>query len=301
MSRLSLLFSVLLFAACASNTATEDPAVVPGVSGTETVASEPDTPETSTPQDALDLPPLDEEAVASLFPVEAVRAVVAYDRAFRAVASSDELKAVYDQARALEQTLLGPMGDTEWDNLMAFMEADLGMPGLSPSCVAECTMPSLAIAIDDWKLAAEHVGDEGSMEFFDLLASVYPSAYIAEGQLGGWPSYVEQTWDYGGYSVLGSGAHADLLRQFASADGGVFAVELQALREGLARDVLETTCVGPSAEDAQAELVRIADALTLPDAGPSLEVRIDAFEEPNAAGIQTGCAVPDATCACIGG
>lgn len=298
----TLAAAVVFLAGCTTSPAPAEPVARP------TVAA-----------DSLDLPPVDRATLTALFGPAGAEAALDYDRAFRAVGSSEDLKAVYDQAFALSATLLDPVFEDDAWNVDAFVETDLGLAGLLPSCAAECTAPVFELNLAQWAAAAQHAGDEGAVEFFDALAMVYDfpdreeyaedyegltnNPSVLDGELLGWPAYRTQTWDYGGYSNLGSGIHERLLTAFASMSlEGPFEDDLRSLREGVALDVIEATCIGPSAAQAIAETRRINDSLVAPDiAQTTYDLRVEALENLETSDMEVGCADPDAECDCVGG
>ncbi len=300
----SFIVVFLVFAACSSDPATLAPVADMGPTSTETIAA-----------DTLDLPPVNSAALEEYLDTDGVTAALAYDRAFRSADSGEDLKAAYEQALDLVPYRDG----MDMEKVITFNQAELGLAGLLPSCVAECSEASFDLDIPTWQRAAQLIGDESAVTYFDLLERLYdfpereedPDTWadfpiavgLYDGDLVGSPIYRTQTWDYGGYSNLGSGLHAELLTAFVSASSqGAFEDDISSLREGIALDLLEATCIGPSAEAAQSEVVQVNDSMTAPDiAQTSYDARIAAFDDLEDSGLQAECAELDASCSCTGG
>ena len=73
------------------------------------------------------------------------------------------------------------------------------------------------------------------------------------------PSWYLQTWDYGGFSLLGSGKHKAFLDKIAAAlkKSNLFKKEIKAIKKELVRDITEGKQYGYSQEKVIAELNQI--------------------------------------------
>ena len=97
-------------------------------------------------------------------------------------------------------------------------------------CVAECTEFRYSYNIKALKKLAAQTEGKNDDNFFDLLL-------LAEGEIGGrsggWYNFFEQTWDYGGGSLLGDGLCLDFLtkswNQMQKSD--LFKKDLASVRE----------------------------------------------------------------------
>jgi hypothetical protein len=260
------------------------------------------------------------QEIALYFPDYAVELLAEFQRRFVAVQTESDLARLYDAALGLDQRTLGEI------ELMPFVESELPVAGLTPSCVAECTEPAWLMDLADWTAAARHIGSSKAMAFFDALGQLYDYPTLNDGRIAAYPTHFERTWDYGGYSLLGSGRHTSLFNAFAgvssesdiattdpsdSIDGGAkepdlgpFARYAQEFSRSILTDARIQACIGPSATDARAELRVLAGAATDDDVRAGLLERAEAFANPAANGIQTDCdpsTSGGAPCTCMGG
>lgn len=248
------------------------------------------TPRTLLPE--LNVPVASSEELALYFPDYAVDLLTEFQRRFVAVQTESDLARVYDAALGLDQRTLGEI------EFMPFVESELPVAGLTPACVAECTEPAWLMDMADWRAAARHIESPAAMAFFDALGQLYDYPTLYNGRIAAYPSHFERTWDYGGYSLLGSGRHTSLLSAFARAtsagadaaqpDPGPFARYAEEYRQSILTDARVQSCIGPSAADARTELLQLG-----------LDERAEAFANPAANRIQAGCA--SAQCTCIDG
>lgn len=249
----------------------------------------------------------EEPPLARFFDARQVEAAREYHQAFLAAKSAEDVQALYRRTFALEKTLFAPLHeeDAVWPLLEAFLETDLGLPGLSASCVAECTVPALQLDVPAFRAKAGRTEGQDDDAFFDLLEDFYgPAIPLADGRLAGWPSFFEPTWDYGGHSLLGDGTHLRLLQRIdklRKSPTKLFTEEVEDLRKTVLADLLSgSSCAGLSAQEAAAELTKILDAVELgDDERRSLAGRREAFADPAANGIEVECR--QMTCSCNSG
>lgn len=243
------------------------------------------------------------QELAVYFPDYAVDLLTEFQHRFVEVQTESDLARLYDAALGLDQRTLGEI------DFVPFIESELPVAGLTPACVAECTEPAWLMDIVDWKAAARHIGSSAAAAFFDALGQLYDYPTLYDGRISAYPTHFERTWDYGGYSLLGSGRHTGLLRAFApvvpdtsvgaTAEASPFALYAEQFRQSILTDARVQACIGPSAEDARAELLALAGTARDEDRMRLLE-RAEAFTNPASHGIQTGCAT-GTSCTCMGG
>ena len=199
------------------------------------------------------------------------------------------------------------------EQLFAFIESDLGLWGLQPSCYAECTEPTFALDVDAFLAIAAKTSNPADDDFFKLVQAYYDyGPRVIDGQPWGWPTYFRQTWDYGGYSLLGEGKHLALLLQmdqYLQVHGEyllrspvtTFVQQVQTMRHQLLQDILvRADCSGPESEAIEAELTQILAQVTLsPIEKTALQQRLEVFQT-GGADIQTGCQTGE-PCTCEGG
>ncbi|MEQ9104980.1 MAG: hypothetical protein RIE53_09790 [Rhodothermales bacterium] len=232
-----------------------------------------------------------------------------FQRRFVAVQTDMDLARMYDAALGLDQRTLGEI------DLMPFVESELPLAGLAPACVAECTEPAWLLDTPDWIAAARHIDSPNAIAFFDALSTLFPYPTLYDGRIAAYPSHFERTWDYGGYSLLGSGRHTGLLSAFArvspdsaatnpgDTEPGPFARYAREFSRSILIDALVQSCIGPSAADARTELLSLAGTATEEDRTRLLE-RVEALRNPTAHDIQTSCAPGRSSstpCTCMGG
>jgi hypothetical protein len=221
---------------------------------------------------------------------DAARAATDYARAFRSARTDAAFARAYERALRVEPPDFGD----DYEAIIDFASSRPVLPGLVPSCAGECTIPVYALDLAAWQRAAQRAGAADAQRFFDALEAVYgPTPRVSDGDHVDFMSTFQQTWDYGGYSTLGSGAYEDALAALARADreGTPFADEIAALRRAVAQEAATTACIGGSAQDARAEASRLARLVSLPSTlRADLGDQADRLAQPAASGIETGCA-----------
>lgn len=214
-----------------------------------------------------------------------------------------EVEQLYGQALQLTNTLLIDIQYDVWSDelLSTFRATDLGLWGLDPSCIAECTMPSFTPDIAEFQAIAAKTETSADDDFFTLIEAYYDYPYILEGELLGYPAFFERTWDYGGYSLLGGGQHLALLRKIDNyqqdhaeyilqSPNTDFAQGVQHLRHRLLWDILFISdCSGLEREAIATELNQILAQIQLsPTEQQAIEARLAVFEAGDPA-IQVNC------------
>lgn len=249
-------------------------------------------------------PPLtaDQEAAQSRFLTDSGReAAEAYRSAFAGITTVDDFSDVLDQALALQARLVPDDSLDEYGQFAyRFQAADLGLPGIEPSCVAECTVVAMQLHREDIEAAAAGTESSEDDAFAGLLFDFWGFAVVVDGEVGQWPSFFERTWDYGGYSLLGNGEHLSLLRRIISMEAtGFRPEEVARMRQVLIGDIIGYPCFGPEADAVVGELESILalEALTEGER-TSLERRLS--EVGTGSGVEVGCAA-DLSCSCASG
>lgn len=223
---------------------------------------------------------------------------------------AEDTVALYRRAVALEGELLeeahAASRDGIWLRLEEFLARDLDLPGVLPACVAECTYPALAIDLEFFAERAAKTPERRDDAFFELLENAWGSPVpIADGRIATPATIFERTWDYGGHSRLGSGAHLDLLSAIdalrALPGNKALESEVTEVRETVFRDLLEVSnCAGLSARAVIGEIDQILERIDLDEEERrALRVRRAAFADPTAHGIETDC--QQRSCSCDSG
>lgn len=226
-----------------------------------------------------------------------------------------EIEGIYRMALRLASELLQDEPYREFvddERLSQFREADFGIWGLEPTCVAECTTAAFGLNLDEFRAIATRTTTTADDDFFALLQNYYPYVSVIDGEPWGWPAYFRRTWDYGGYSLLGEGLHLELLVQMDDylqkhesyrlySPFTVFAQQVQQMRHRLLQDVLvRSDCSGLTQEAILAELGQILTEVRLnPTETAAVEARIAEFQSPSA-DIQVNCQ-EFGQCTCEGG
>ena len=83
------------------------------------------------------------------------------------------------------------------------------MPGFHLGSAAEGTVWYLYKDFADWQAKAERTRGRADDEFVELQLLLHPDDSIEYF----FPSYIMQTWDYGGHSLLGEGKHLTILQK----------------------------------------------------------------------------------------
>jgi len=248
------------------------------------------------------------ETLDRFFPPEPVEAARDYSRLATASTSRAEgVLALYRRAVELSEELFAPIHaahpDRIWPRLEELLDAALGLPGLSAGCVAECTEPALVLDVGFFAEKAEATKDGADDAFFELVEAFYGAEVpAADGRVAGWPGFVEQTWDYGGHSVLGSGVHLRLLElvEPLRRSSRPFAEAVEPMREAVMDDLLSSGCLGLPAAEGVAEISRILEVVPLSDdERQALTERRQELADPAAHDVEVDCR--QASCVCNSG
>ncbi len=213
-----------------------------------------------------------EKQLSRYFSATQVEEARAYRRDFAAATTAEDINDLYRRALGLEKSLLAPIREAHqtanWPLLDRFREAEIDLPGLSPSCTAECTEPAFEVKLEAFVDLASRTAGTADETFFQLLRDAYPYTLTYYGELTGWPIFFEQNWDYGGYSLIGTGSHLALLKRIDAftAKHELFGAEIGDLRTRLMQDLLEhSRCSGLPAVDILKEIDGILQQVSLQD------------------------------------
>jgi hypothetical protein len=157
------------------------------------------------------------------------------------VATRDQLEAAYaDSARAQKarEEALQEWWATQMEAATEppFEAWQKVTPGWQIEIYAEGTAALFEHAVGPWSAAAARTPEPDD----DLAIAALGQAY---GNLdrSGWPTWLDRNWDYGGCSLLGSGAHLSQLKAIdaARAAGPAFRDGLDAVRGEVLDDILQ--------------------------------------------------------------
>jgi hypothetical protein len=231
----------------------------------------------------------------TLFGKDLAKSIEAYRASFRKAGSSEAFAAVYQRGMALRDTLneqleqqitVGETADEQPD-LFWLEEA---MPGFIPQLVAEGTIYYL---FADYKEMLEKVSSTKGLEddeFIDICLTVHQTDSIEYF----FPSWMLQTWDYGGHSELGKGVHYQLFEKINTqlAKGTLFEQHLITYKEALLQDIANPdNTYWYTKEQILAELDRIIKAdfgLFSEEDQYLLEARREQFEKAEENNISLG-------------
>lgn len=245
------------------------------------------------------------EARSTFFDADQLATIASFEDAFNSIGDADELARVFRQATLLGNSTLPPDNAVDFqvmEQFQSFPEADLGIAGLEASCVAECTVSVFAPDLEAWREAAASTAGEEDDAFIQLIADNFGYPFFSDGRVTGWGTYFERTWDYGGYSLLGSGTHRDLLGRIDSLSAGSdrFDGYLSEMRNALMDDAAGWRgCYGADAPEVETELRGMLElnSLTSEDQ-EAINTRLAALAAGDA-DVETGC--QDLACSCSSG
>lgn len=128
----------------------------------------------------------------------------------------------------------GGSADTAW--------LDAALPGLEAGIYAEGTALVVQHKQSTWSALARETPETDDDSVFAMTSVAWDNA-----SGDGWPRWGERTWDYGGCSILGSGAHLEILKRIAHAKGAPAPWDglVAKTREGVLKDILEDNAEFP--------------------------------------------------------
>jgi hypothetical protein len=176
----------------------------------------------------------------TLFGADLAKSIDAYRTNFQKAQSSEAFAVAYHQGMALRDTLNEQLEQQITVGETADQQPDLfwleeAMPGFIAQLVAEGTLYYL---FADYKEMLEKVRKTRGAEddaFIDICLTVHQADSIEYF----FPSWMLQTWDYGGHSELGKGVHYQLFEKIniQLAKGTLFEQDLIAYKEALLQDI----------------------------------------------------------------
>lgn len=119
------------------------------------------------------------------------------------------------------------------------------IPAMTLSLVAEGTIYQIYSNINDLSKKAKQTKGDLDDEFVAILNHMYDDA-VAEG----YPSWFLQTWDYGGYSLLGQGKHTSMLDKLEalSTKTTLFNDEIINMKNSVVSDIIDGQHYGETSE-----------------------------------------------------
>ena len=176
--------------------------------------------------------------------------VEAYQKQYEEVKTDKEFALLYRSNKELAYKLnykfteFFEMGinDTEYPDLFWI---DDPIPAMSLSLVAEGTQYQIFTNIVDLNKKTKETEGGLDDEFTGILKAMH-----ADDIEYYYPVWFLQTWDYGGYSLLGQGKHTAMLNRLEalSAKTNLFNPEIQAIKKQVIQDIIEGEHYGEKSE-----------------------------------------------------
>ena len=172
--------------------------------------------------------------------------IESYQGDFEAIENEKDFKKVLDEAVYIQDTLnriidkklsLYELDEKlGYENLPDLFWIDDAIPAMQLETVAEGTEYYLFIDYGDFVDKAANSDGDLDDDFMDLTLTIYEDSveYF-------FPSWYLQTWDYGGFSLLGSGKHRAILDKMEalSEKGDLFKKDVKNYKTELLRDITE--------------------------------------------------------------
>ncbi|MEM8909684.1 MAG: SH3 domain-containing protein [Bacteroidota bacterium] len=235
---------------------------------------------------------LHQKRLQAMFGQELSQRVLQYRNAYQDTKNDREMAQVYLEGSALRDTLVDLLEKhiaiDDYNQLPDLFWLEEALPGLVTALVAEGTIYYLFF--DYKQLLAKVQTTEGAADdaFVELCLQTYDLDSIEHF----FPSWLMQTWDYGGHSLLGKGIHTQILKTMDNLikAKNPFEVEILNLKEQLIADIVHK---GVSYWEPQAAIVQELTALLKsnwtilsPQEQKALQERLKQFENPEAHAIQ---------------
>lgn len=187
--------------------------------------------------------------------------IAIYQTDFEAIQTQEDFQKVHQQAFQLRDSLNEVLNrqlsryDLEktlgYEQLPDLFWIDDGIPSMTLEVVAEGTEYYLFIDYNDFVPVASI--SEGTVDdaFMELTIEIYPDSveYF-------FPAWLLQTWDYGGFSLLGSGKHQSIMDKMEAIweKGDLFKEELKGYKSELMESITEWRKYGYGKEKILVEL-----------------------------------------------
>jgi hypothetical protein len=223
----------------------------------------------------------------------------AYHVKFHGVATEQEFLVLLDSNYAIRYELMEKIRNSKAYKKISnanYEEAVFGLmdefkewkelPGMSVSCVAECTESDIAIKADELLVQAKATSGEADNTYMQLFVDAY-------GWNGGaFAAWFNQTWDYGGSSLLGSGIHLKFFKRIDEAltKSDLFAAKYKPMRRDLIDDILNWRTYMKTEPEINKELQQILDEVQLSDEEKEkIKARMEAFKALDANELHLDC------------
>jgi len=207
-----------------------------------------------------------------------------YQKDFATVKTEKDFILMYRNAQKLQKKLNVKLENAysmyDVDNFPDLFWIDDAIPALNAELVAEATMYSLLFNFKELEVAASETENELDNEFVKLQIAKNGGEF--EDFFAVW---FLQTWDYGGYSLLGQGKHVAMLNRMQKlADKtSLFDAEIKVMKNQLLDDITTYDKYGEQKEKIIEEINTIIDKqyeLISVDETIGLNTRLKMFENP---------------------
>ena len=208
---------------------------------------------------------LRKERLSSFFGAEKPRQILQYRTDFNSVENPRDLENVFIRGTILRDSLVQTMSEKieilDHEKLPDLSWLEDAMPGFTLGMVAEGTRYYLFQDYGKMKQWAEKTTDKEDDVFFEFINFINAGEEIESF----YPIWFEQTWDYGGFSLLGEGKHLSTLKRMEKlmAEQQLFRNPVLKLKMKLLKDILNapTGEYGASAE----KIIKEIDAILSSD------------------------------------
>lgn len=185
-----------------------------------------------------------------------VAQIETYQREFKETKTDKEFAVLYRKNKKLGDAM--NMKFSEFFELSDFDSQypdlfwiDDPIPGMTLSLVAEGTMYQVFTNIPDFEQKAKSTSGNLANEFMKIVKVMH------DGEIEYYyPTWFLQTWDYGGYSLLGQGKHLAMLNRLEKLSGksDLFQPEIRTIKTELIKDITEREDYGENSETILTEL-----------------------------------------------
>lgn len=236
---------------------------------------------------------LRKERLSSFFGLEKPRQILQYRADFNSVENPRDLENVFIRGTILRDSLVQIMSKkieiVDHEKLPDLSWIEDAMPGFILGMVAEGTGYYLFQNYGQMKVWAKKTSAPEDDAFFEFISFINAGQDIERF----YPVWFEQTWDYGGYSLLGEGKHLETLTRMEKImeEQQLFRNPVLKLKMRLLKDILNSPTgeYGSSAEKIIEEIDAIlsADFKVLSEVEKkNLELRKRQFLDPTKFGLK---------------
>ncbi len=179
-----------------------------------------------------------------------VAEIETYQQNYKQTKTDKEFVQLYRNGKKLSDSL-----NTKFNEFFEFDNSDTEapdlfwiddpIPAMTLGLVAEGTMYQIFTNIKDLSQKANETKGKLDDEFLDILSFMYDDEVEYY-----FPSWFVQTWDYGGYSLLGQGKHKEMLKRLEqlSKKTTLFNPEINNLKADVISDITERNEYGEKVE-----------------------------------------------------